>query len=62
MGQALFCALGGRCGCRTGFTQGPGARVGRCGLCLLPSPSPLLSAELLGSAKRLNVNYQDADG
>lgn len=25
MGQALFCALGGLCGCRMGFTGVPGA-------------------------------------
>lgn len=36
MGQALFCALGGLCGCRMGFTGGPGGHAGRRRLCLLP--------------------------
>lgn len=54
MGQALFCALGGRCGHGTGFAWG--------GVGSTSCPDLLLSAELLGAAKRLNVNYQDADG
>lgn len=55
MGQALFCTLGGRCGHGMGFTQGGVGSASRPDL-------HLLSAELLGAAKRLNVNYQDADG